>query len=94
MHALRTDERLYHVGTCGDLWKPLRSVGEVEAVGNPWHKVDAPRFDEPDDFTEVIGQRISAGEQRQFTAVEVRIVEIEITLKQADEDNTAPLRAD
>src|SRR5258708_7857625 len=69
-----------------------RGVGEVEAVGDPGRDVDAAGLEERNDVAEGAGQGVAAGEERQFAAVGGRVVESDLALGQADENNAAARR--
>src|SRR5688572_7924050 len=72
--------------------KTLRSIDKVEAVRNPRRSIDSASLDERDNLAEVAGQRVSAGEERQLAAVEVRVMETDLALNQSNEHDASALR--
>lgn len=72
----------------------LESIGnlcEVEPVSDPGIRRDPPTFDIRDHRTKIVRRRISTGEERQFAAMKIGIVEGDFPLTQAHKNNASTL---
>ena len=70
-------------------WKFADDVVERSAVSDPWRGVDATVFDEADDAFEILRLGVAAGEEGEFAAVKIGIVECDVALEEADENDAA-----
>ena len=87
MLSRHVDHGFDHGGVAGYFRETLRGVGEGEAMGDPRGGIDAAGLNERDDIAECAGRGIAAGQESEFAPVEIGIVERDVALKQADEDD-------
>ena len=72
-----------------DAGQPLRRVREIEAVRDERGRVHPARFEQADDLAESAGQTGAAGEEGEFAAMEVRVVESHFAAEQSQENDAA-----
>ena len=56
---------------------------------DPRVRIDAAAFHERDDPTEIVRPGVAAREQREFTPVEIGIVETHVSVEQSDKDQAS-----